>query len=197
MRQARQRVVVVNSRKVTVAVVPVLLLSAAVAASFLGPWSPREPASLAPVGYITFWLFDVAMSDTTINPPALSQACTVIGVNNSGKTIDSILFKFSTQSALTFAGDSSGFSSRVGDFRSTRPLTPGSSCASGLRSSKMRGVETLGQAPNEQGNTRAPALLSDSRHSVAYLLGKFAHHPCAPQQVPHKNQQHIASVLAT
>ena len=114
-----------NSRKFAVAVVPVLLLGTAVAAWFLGPWSPPKAASLVPVGYITLRYYDVLMSDTKLNPPAWSQACTVIGVNNSGKTIDSIFFKFSTQAELTFAGDSNGFGSRVGEFRATKPLVPG------------------------------------------------------------------------
>jgi hypothetical protein len=114
------------SMKLTVAAAPVLLfLAAAVAAWFLGPWSPPEPASLVPVGYITLRYYDVDMSDTKLNPPARSQACTVIGVNNSGTTIDSILCKFSTQAELTFAGDSNGFRSRVGELRATRPLMPG------------------------------------------------------------------------
>jgi hypothetical protein len=85
-----------------------------------GPTGPEVPR-----GYITLANFDMQVTGTKLNPPDPSQACTLVGVNNTGKTVESVLLKFSTKAKLTFAGDTSGSGSTDGEFRASEPLMHG------------------------------------------------------------------------
>jgi hypothetical protein len=113
------------SRKFVLVVVLVLLVGAGVAAWFLVPWSIGETVQEVPRGYITLTLFDMQVTGTELNPPDPSEACTLVGVNNSGKSVESVLLKFATKAELTFAFDTSGFGSTDGEFRASKPLQPG------------------------------------------------------------------------
>ncbi len=113
------------SRKSTRATVFILLAGAGVAAWSLAPSSSLKPPEDVPRGYITLTRGDVRVTSTKLNPPDPGQACTVAAVNNSGKSVESVLLKFSTDAKLTFAGDTSGFGSTVGEFRASKPLAPG------------------------------------------------------------------------
>ena len=109
------------------AVVPVLLFAAAVAAWFLGPWSRPEPATLVPPGYITLWRGDVGESRATqLKPPDPELACTPVGVNNSTKSVDSVLLRFSTREESEWKDSGAGgFGGTYGEYRATKALMPG------------------------------------------------------------------------
>jgi hypothetical protein len=111
-------------KPVLVVMTPVII-GASVAAWIVVPSLLPKPAPEMPAGYVRLWIFDNVMVGTKLNPPARREACTVVGVNNSGKTVESILFQFSTQAKLTLAEDSSGFGSTQGDFQVSKALLPG------------------------------------------------------------------------
>jgi hypothetical protein len=118
--------VVLDSRKVALALMPVLLLGAGVAAWLLGTWSLQKAAPAAPDAG------DITMVTGKFNLPDPGQACTVVVVNNSGKSVESMVLKFSTQATPTLMqaapganGGTVSFGSRGGEFRPTGPLKPG------------------------------------------------------------------------
>ena len=118
--------VMLKFKKIALGFVPVLFLGAGFAEWCCWPSSPTYTAPAVPADYITAVMSRCERVDGThLNPPPQGQACVVLGVNNSGKPIESVRFKFSTEAELTFANHfvTSGF--KKGQFHSTKLLMPG------------------------------------------------------------------------
>jgi len=116
---------VISRKAILVGVCILLVVIGIAAACSLAPWFHPKPANGVPRGYITLWQGDMMVTSTELNPPDPGQACTVVIVNHSAKSVDSVLLKFSTDTESTFADDPSGFGGTVGEFRATQPLIPG------------------------------------------------------------------------
>jgi hypothetical protein len=114
------------SRKAVLAGVCISLFVFGIAsACSLATWFNLKPSKGVPRGYITLWQGDMMVTSTELSPPDPSQACTVVIVNHSAKSVESVLLKFSTDTESTFADDPGGFGSTVGEFRASQPLIPG------------------------------------------------------------------------
>ena len=114
-----------KSRKTALYVALILFVVAIGAAWLLGFRPGAANESEVPPGYVTLSEGDMRVWDTNLDPPDPGQACAVVAVNNSGKSVESVVLKFSTHKVLTLAGDTSGFGSNSGEFRATKPLLVG------------------------------------------------------------------------
>jgi hypothetical protein len=119
--------VVLDSRKVAQAVVPLFLLSAALVAWLLWPWLRPEPTPDVPPGYLTVINGDMHKLFMGLDPPDPVRPYAVLGVNNAGKTVDSVLLKFSTRRrwALPYHPITGSLDGTSYEFRATKPLRPG------------------------------------------------------------------------
>jgi hypothetical protein len=118
---------VLNWTKAVPFVVIPSLIAAGVAACFVVPSLLPKSAPKVPDGFLYITLSNgcIRMSSTELSPHDPSQACTLAGVNHSGKSVESVLLQISTKTKLTLAGDTSGFGSMDGEIRVSKPLLPG------------------------------------------------------------------------
>jgi hypothetical protein len=107
-----------------------MLLGAGVAVWFLW-WGSRPTAPAAEDRPMVKGMLG-SPGGIYLSRPDPGQACTIVGVNNSGSSIESVVLKFSTQAAPSSThvppGASGGhlsFGNTGGEFRPAGPLKPG------------------------------------------------------------------------